>query len=927
MRNYFLLTILLFTSFIFGQNGTVSGVILDKEYNNEPLPFANVVIKGTTIGTSTDDKGKYTLSVKPGSYVLEIGYLGYETKQIPFTIKAGEKKVIDYTLAADGVQLADVVITHTVTKESEQALLQEQQQSVEIKQSIGAQELSKKGVGDVAAAVIKTSGVAKQEGSGNIYVRGLGDRYNSTSMNGLPIPSNDPEKKNIDLGIFPTDIVEYVSIDKVYNSKIYGDFAGGNIDIASKDYNGSGFLAMGIKSAANTNAISNRNFRLQDGPSFLGFHNSSSPSNPLGSYNFENSLNPQKKYPLATGFNVTGGEKIKFNDEANLSIFSTVSFDNEFTSISDGFAKVINIKGTTFKDFKEYESFKYNTNTTALLNLGLKINSDHKIKFNTVYINTSSQGLREYKGKDVNTVGDDDDALIRRSDYTKNTLWINQLLGEHKYKERLSLNWGGSFNQVTSDSPDRITNTLRTADNGLTYKLNKNSASDNQRYFQKLTEDEIAVSAVIDYKFSKVKDETFNGKISLGYNGKYKTRDFEAIQYNFKINGSAPNSASETIIDPNNIDGFFNQQNFQANYFTILTYNGGIDEPNALDPQTYSGKQIISSAIGSIQYKFSEKLFVVAGLRSDQIYQNVKWKTQIDPKGDKNYFTKMGILPNLTAKYALNDKQNLRLGASKTYTLPQFKETALFIYEDITQQKFGNPYLYPSDNYNFDLKWELFPAKEAVIAATGFGKYIVNPINEIVLLSSSNDFSYANTGAWGTAVGLEIEGKGNLYQVESESSTEKISAGINVSYMKSNQELDGEKVNRETQGSYNIEFAKKEINFTGAANFLVNADISFIKEWNKSEQNFMATIAYSTNSDKLYAIGNINIGNIIEKPVHLVDLILKSKLTENISLGFSAKNLINPKYKLAQEINDGEEIVLQSFKKGRNFSLSLNYQF
>jgi outer membrane receptor for ferrienterochelin and colicin len=102
-----------------------------------------------------------------------------------------------------------------------------------------AQELARKGVSDVATAVTKTSGITKQEGSGNIFVRGLGDRYNSTTMNGLPIPSNDPEKKNLNLEIFSTDIVEYISIDK--GGSIYGDFAGGNVDIISKDYKGKGF--------------------------------------------------------------------------------------------------------------------------------------------------------------------------------------------------------------------------------------------------------------------------------------------------------------------------------------------------------------------------------------------------------------------------------------------------------------------------------------------------------------------------------------------------------------------------------------------------------------------------------------------------------------------------------------------------------------
>lgn len=152
------------------------------------------------------------------------------------------------------IALDEVVITTTVKKESQEALLVEQRKALEIKQSIGAQELSQKGVSDVATAVTKTTGISKQEGTGTIYVRGLGDRYNSSSMNGLPLPSNDPQRKNIDLDIFTTDIVEYISIDKVYNSKMYGDFAGGNVDIVSKDYNGNGFLALGVKSSVNSNA-------------------------------------------------------------------------------------------------------------------------------------------------------------------------------------------------------------------------------------------------------------------------------------------------------------------------------------------------------------------------------------------------------------------------------------------------------------------------------------------------------------------------------------------------------------------------------------------------------------------------------------------------------------------------------------------------
>jgi hypothetical protein len=185
MKIKFLLLIVLFSAISFAQNATVSGQILDKEMNNEPLPFATVLIKETKQNTATDENGKYSFSIQPGNYTLVLSYLGYATKEIAFAVNAGELKTINHTLASTGgEELKEVVIEVQVNKEKESALLQDQQKAVEIKQSIGAQELSRKGVSDVATAVTKTTGITKQEGSGNIFVRGLGDRYNSTTMNG-----------------------------------------------------------------------------------------------------------------------------------------------------------------------------------------------------------------------------------------------------------------------------------------------------------------------------------------------------------------------------------------------------------------------------------------------------------------------------------------------------------------------------------------------------------------------------------------------------------------------------------------------------------------------------------------------------------------------------------------------------------------------
>src|SRR5690606_35048322 len=182
--------------------GSVVGKLIDKEYNDEPLAFANVLIKGTSKGTTSDIDGLYGFTdLEAGSYTLVFSFVGYETQGINVTVIAGKVTQVNVPMGASAASLDEVVITTTTKRESETALLLEQKKAVTFKASIGAEELSRKGVSDVGTAVTKVSGISKQESSGNIFVRGLGDRYNITTLNGLPLPSNNPSYKNIVLDI------------------------------------------------------------------------------------------------------------------------------------------------------------------------------------------------------------------------------------------------------------------------------------------------------------------------------------------------------------------------------------------------------------------------------------------------------------------------------------------------------------------------------------------------------------------------------------------------------------------------------------------------------------------------------------------------------------------------------------------------------
>lgn len=911
----FILTLFISTLSFAQSKGTITGILTDKDSNNETLPFANVILKGTPINATTDIDGKYTLSAPAGNYVIQFSFIGYESIEIAITVVSDQTLTINKALGSSSYKLDDVIIKTTVNKQKESALLLDQKNAVDIKQSIGTQELARKGVSDVATAVTKTTGITKQEGSGNIFVRGLGDRYNSTTMNGLPIPSNDPEKKNMNLDVFSTDIVEYISIDKVFNGKFYGDFAGGNVDIISKEYKGQGFLKVQLGSKVNTNAIAVTDFSVLKGFGNSGFTNRSIPNNPLIEYNFK-SNQLENKNPIAGSFNISAGKSFDVGTEGKISLFATGSFDNEFNSKSNGSARgSVTGAGIKNKDFDVYTDVSYNTNATGMFNLGYKINTKNKINFNTLYINTSSLSKKEYSGYFVDG-GDDRNGFIRRNEYVKNDLWVNQLLGEHTLNERSKFNWGVSYNIVNSDIPDRTTNTLNKVANG--YTLLSRSAGNNNRYFQNLKEDEAATNLSYDYKFNKNDDGDWIGKFTVGYSGRVKSRAFKATQFNFKVD----NAHLSDIVDPNNLDLFFNQNNLDNNYFKTITFRGDASLSNALDPQVYGGDQSINAVFINTEYKF-KKLTAVVSLRGEKISQKIIWNTQLEPRGDRNQLDKTAFLPSIVAKYELSENQNLRLGLSKTYTLPQFKEKAPFLYEDVTTVKFGNKDLYASDDYNLDLKWEMFPKSDELISVTAFGKYILNPMNEITINSSTNDISFVNTGNYGYVTGAEVEYRKNILNIDTENS-KKLSAGLNVSYLYSNQELNAEKVKRET--AFEADFTNKKGKFTGASDLLLNADLSFFNEWNDKNTNLTSTLAYSYFSDRVFALGTQTKGDIIDKAFGTLDYIAKLQLNKKIGFNFIAKNLLNPTINQVQE-NASGDVNLLTYKKGLTLSLNINYQF
>jgi outer membrane receptor protein involved in Fe transport len=924
MRKLLIVFVILFVNVISAQKGTFIGVVTDKEMNNEPLPFANVFVKGTTVGVTTDFDGNYTLNVAEGEWTIVFSFIGYETVEKVVTVVADESIELNQVMgASEGVGLDEVVVKAVVSKEKESALLVEQKKAVVIRESIGAQRLTKVGVSNASGATTKIAGVAKSESSSAVYIRGLGDRYLLTTMNGLPIPSDDVENKNINLNLFSTGIIQNVAISKTYSTANYSDQASGSVDVISKRYSKNGF-SVGLQSGANTNVLKvgiRDNFRVTQNYDDLtfGFHSKQ--------HTLKNSITQQswntKTTNAAANFGVSfsGGKKF-FLGEKDLTVFATASHSKSFNHRQGIFKSYrSNVLNNSYTDTELYQ---VNMNTTGLLNIGLRINENNKISYNSLFVNKTQENLFEQGRNGEGYVFDQDPAeygaFVRDQNTKQTMMYVNQLLAEHRFSENNKLTWAAGMNYVLSEEPNRIRNEVNietdllpnnvtpiifTDDNTLQFS----HVGDFQQRKSGQKVEDLEYNARVQDEITFVNlDEDGAFKLRFGANLRHKERTFSSLFIGVKAKGvQAP--------DLDDLSSVFTQYNFN-NRTTILR------TPN---PDIYLASLDVLGAYANYDFAFG-KLSGNLGARYEYDRINIEWDVANysgdDPTTTKRYNT---ILPSLNLKYELNEVQFVRMALSKTNTLPEFKELAPFEYVSpngrVTK---GNPNLEKSDNFNLDLKWEMFPENGGLISATGFYKQIKNPINLALTRGSSGYFVFENTGDQANVYGLEFEGRKDIIDTDHS----KLNLNINMTKMWFNQDL---KENFQYKG-------KTETNLQGASDFILNTALSFST---KSEREFVATTAVNYSSDRIAVLGGpedkassetLYNDEIIEKGFVTLDLVISKKLSEKLSLRIRGKNLLNPaieQTQLVRSLVNGVETdeTVVSYKKGSQVTLSLAYKF
>ena len=910
---------------------------MDGEYD-EPMAFANVIVKGSTIGTTTDFDGKYSLDLEPGEYTLTFSFVGYQTIEVSeVLIKSDEVEQVDVTLSTN--TLDEIIITTTVRKNTESAVLDIQKKSAVMLDGLSSQGIKKAGASNIASAVKSVPGVSVQGGK-YVYVRGLGDRYTKSILNGVDIPGLDPDRNTIQMDIFPTNILENIIVIKSAAAEYPADFTGGVVDIVTRDFPTKKETSFSIGSAYNSEMHFKNDFLIgpSEGTDFLGFDNNSR-SRPINRYQyipgtFENyplltqltsSFNPilqaERKtsknnfnFGFTTGNQFLVGDNDKLGYQFSLSYRNETSFyknrvDNRLTKDPNNSSNY-NLLTSRLSTGDEGEN---NIILSGLAGLVYK-RENSKYKLNLLHIQ-NGESVGGYFNQEASQAG----AGGGIEQYTKDVIQYTQrsvtnllLNGQHNIENGWNVDWKISPTLATVLDKDHRTTAFQITQEGDAI-IAPSSSGYPQRVWRDLFEFNLANQVNFLKKYT-LKDKP--AKLKFGGGMTYKFRDFELDYYIFtSTNPVVPNGQANNLLLTENI------WTAETQAGTHLVFGNLYQSANS-----YEGEQRIYSGYFSNEFELIENLKSVVGIRTE-LFQS--YYTGQNQSGSQVFYNEkiidnFDIYPSANLILSLNENSNLRSSFSKTTARPSFKEASRAqIYDAISDRLFiGNLDLKPSYIDNLDMRYEIFGDKGDIIAFSGFYKTFKDPIELTFFASAPNQLTARNLGS-AKVYGAEFEIRKPLNIISDD--VRKWRFSLNASLIKSSLEMFEDEYNNRLNAARDGESISRTRDLQGQSPFLINSNIEFLNE----ETGFQYGLFYNVQGRTLEVVGTGIVPDVYTVPFHSLNFNLKKFLDDDgkSSISLKAKNILNSKKESVYESFNISDEIWTSRMQGTEISIGYSLKF
>ena len=892
----------------FSQTGKIEGKVTDSK-TGTTLSGVSVTAAGSEKGGATDIDGRFIITLVPGTYTIKLSSVGYQIKEVSdVAVTAGTITHLDIVLESAAKTEAEVVVRSSRRQESVAALISYQKNTNTVASVISSEAIRRSPDRNTGEVLKRVPGTSIQEGK-YLVVRGLSDRYNQAMLNGILLSSTEPDRKTFSFDLFPSAIIENIIMNKAFVPELPGEWAGGLVQVTTKEIPSSDFLNVQIGTGFNSETIGKEFYQYKGGKmDWLGVEDGirkvpagiptkaklarmdQSQLNELGKqFRNEWQATPSDA-PLNTSLQINGGfTGTLFKKKVGGVLALVYNQSNRHLQFSN--AIIANDDG----DYDlSYNNHRYSRDVLAgaLGNFSLQFNNNHRISFKNILNVNTSDFVIERTGKDfILNPGIGDNVKAQELGFRQNTFFNTQLVGEHNLPGlQTRLKWYGGFNILDQYIPDqrRLFYTQDASNPAAPYYALLGAGSSQKS-------GSIFYSFLNDYIYNAGADVTKSFEwlgqkqaIKAGYLFQVKDRLFDSRP--FFINTLSNNIR---LMSP---DKIFAPENFGTDANSIQ-----FGELSGIAFR-YMANSIMNAGYLQFDNQFSEKWRMIWGVRIEDFDQLIGSVKASDPRHVHSKVT--DFLPGVNLTFKPNDKTNIRLSGSQTVVRPEFRELSPFAFYDfeLNAQVVGNNQVERTKITNADLRYEIYPKGGELITVGIFYKYFDKPIEYYFNRTgpATNTFNVNNVKQ-ATSYGAEFEFRKKLDFIGQGLKNFTITG--NLSYIKS-EVKDTVALNRPLQGQ---------------SPYLVNIGLQYDIE----KIGFNSTILFNQIGRRILFVGNEAVPDIWENPRPLFDLQLAQKiLKKKGEIKLNISDILNRRAYFYHDLDANDK-----FKTGTKDVLAINRNY
>ena len=905
--------------------GTVTVQVVSAE-TQKPVKDVQVFLSGSKQKLRTDEQGRVTATAPVGSYSVSLLHNAYSSQtQDDVKVVSDQNTDLSFKLTPAGVELAEYVVLEPHLAGTIASVIEEQRTSSAVATILGAEQFSRAGDGDAASALRRASGLTLVGGQ-FIFIRGLGERFTTTLVNGAAIPSPDATRRVVPLDLFPTNILESVMVQKTYSADRPAEFAGGTVELRTRGIPDAFFFNLNLQTGINDNTT------FQDGLTYKGggtdFTSYDDGARALpdsiadatkngGTIQPASVFNPngftpaqiekfgedlsgvwdvnKKKRGPDTGVQASMGDSFSLGD-FRLGYIAAAGWKQEFrkqNEVNREFVAADTGDGSLRKiqDFDMQRSLR-EVQLTGYAGTELQYKDNHRVFAKTMFLRQAFDEARISQGF---TDAETNDIRRTRLKFFSNQLLMNQVGGEHQFDwlKDLSINW--LYTNATANRDEPKTRDYRfDSDNQGNYFFAQRADNNQIMYANLIDKDQ---SWRVDGKLPLQLSTNHKVTVSSGFINQSKTRDSGIQRFNYFPVG--PDGFNPAVFAQSSLESILRPQYIGANGFQLRDITRPTDK--------YSASQNLFSYYGKMDWMFYDRVNISGGLRWEDNDQKVDTFT-LNNKPTTARLNRIDMLPSTVATFFLTDKQQLRAGFSQTLSRPDFRELSSAPFTDINtnQETVGNPFLKQTAITNWDARWEYYLSPTENILAGFFWKDLTNPIELVAVPGSAGLNTYQNTDK-AKIYGFELELLKKLDFVHPV--LQNFYIGGNYTWSASNVQLNAQNLMAQTTNDRPLQGHSAQI-----FNFQIGYDNPTWKT--------QATLLYNISSKRIMAAGVLGAPDKYEQPVHQLDFVLSQNLYKGLSMQASMQNLLDDDIRITQ----GDEITRQ-FRRGRFFNLSVRLAY